>query len=505
MNERTSIPMASPAYSKMKQVFESHFSRDNLKSRVFRGGAWLGAGSFTEQAFRFGRNMILTRLLAPEAFGTMAIILSASSVIQCLTEVGVREGLIQNPKGDQKEHVGAAWWLAFGRSISVYLMLFVAAPLMARFYGNLQLTPLLRVATLGILFEGAISTRAYVAMKQMKFSRWAIINHGGAILGVATTLVLSFFLRNIWALVLGACSESAAKCILSYIVCPYLPPLGWHPGAIRDLLRFSKGVFGLPFLNLIFTRADIFVLAKLYSPAELGLYAMAIYLVQTPASFIINLLGQTLMPTLSHIQDDRPRTNRILLQVTGAIFVLGMPALVFLFFSGHSLLTLVYGQRYSAAASALIVAAFVTLLNMANAQITTVFYAKGLPQLHRRSVALMAILMSVLIYPFAKHFGLVGGQLACLISVVVGYLFQIERIGKVTGLDLSQYRKSFLVAGAISLSGVAVCLLAKSLGSSAQPMRNVFLGIVACLVTYALAYAVIVRGRRRYTDSVLGS
>jgi O-antigen/teichoic acid export membrane protein len=477
----------------MKQAIRTFLTRDSLKARVFRGGAWLGAGSFAEQSFRFVRNMILTRLLAPEAFGTMAIIMSAASVIQALTEVGAKEALIQNPNGDQEDHVGAAWWLAFGRATGVYLLLFLAAPFMARFYGNLQLTALLRVATFGLVFEGAISTKAYVAMKHMKFSRWAIINHGGAILGVATTLVLSYFLRSIWALVLGTCSESAAKCILSYFVCPYLPPLGWHRGAIRDLLRFSKGLFGLPLFYLIFIRADVFVLAKLYSPAELGIYAMAVYLVQTPASFLINLLGQTLMPTLSHVQDDRARMNRILMQVTAGIFVLGMPVLVFIFFSGRSLLTLAYGHRYSSAYAALTVASCIALLNTANAQITTVFYAKGLPQLHRRAVAAMAILMVVLIYPFARQFGMVGGQLACLIAVVAGYLFQIERIRKVTALDLSQYRKNFLLAALISLSSVAVCLVARYLGGFAHPVPTVFLAAAGCLVTYGLAYVLMVR------------
>ncbi len=462
-----------------------------MKARVLRGGAWLGAGSFSEQGFRFVRNMILTRLLAPEAFGTMAIIMSAASVIQSLTEVGAKEALIQNPNGDKDDHIGAAWWLAFGRSVSVYLLLFLAAPFIAKFYGNLQLTALLRVATSGLLFEGAMSTRAYVAMKQMKFSRWAVINHGGAIVGVIITLVLGIVFRNIWALVLGSCSESIAKCILSYIICPYLPPLGWHPGAIRDLLKFSKGVFGLPLLNLIFIRADVFVLAKLYSPAELGLYAMAIYLVQTPTGFLINLLGQTLMPTLSHVQEDRARMNRILLQVTGGIFIVGMPALVFLFFSGHSLLTLVYGHRYGTASAALIVAACVALLNTANAQITTVFYAKGLPQLHRRAVAVMAIIMVLLIYPFARRFGMVGGQLACLIAVVAGYLVQIERIRKVTNLDLSQYRKSFVLAALISLSTVAIGLVVRSFGGFTKPPVAVLAGLLGCLVTYGLAYAVV--------------
>jgi lipopolysaccharide exporter len=487
--------MVSDAYQKLKRAAENMVAGESLKAKVFRGGAWLGSGSFTEQSLRFGRNMVLTRLLAPEAFGTMAIILSAAGIIQSLTEVGAKESLIQNPNGDKDDHIGAAWWLAFGRAASVYVMLFAAAPFLAHFYGNLQLTSLIRVATLGMLFEGAISTRAYAALKQMKFSRWAVINHGGAILGVATTLILSVFIRNIWALVLGTCAESVAKCMLSYIVCPYLPPPRPNAHAMRDLLHFSKGVFGLPFLNLVFIRADVFVLAKLYSPAELGLYAMAIYLVQTPVTFIMNLLGQTLMPTFSHVREDSARMNRILLQVTGIIFILGMPAVIFLVFSGHSLLTMVYGHRYSAGSAALAIASCVALLNTANAQITTVFYSKGLPQIHRRCVAIMAVVTVILIYPLARKFGLLGGQLGCLASILVGYLFQIEQIRGVTGLDISQYRKSFIAAAVISMSGLIVCLVARSFGTSAQPMPNLLLGVMGCLITYVLAYAFFPRGR----------
>ncbi len=488
----------------LKAKLPAGLTRDSLKARVFRGGAWLGTGSLTEQFFRFTRNMILTRLLAPEAFGTMAIIQSTTSIIQCLTEVGIRESLIQNPNGDKEEYVGAAWWLAFGRSLSVYAMLFLAAPFAARFYHNVELGSLLRVATVGLIFEGAMSTKTYVALKHMKYSRWAIVNHGGAICGVLTAVGLSYVMRDVWALVIGLCVESVGRFVFSYIVCPYVPPLGWNWEAARDLLRFSRGVFGMPLLNLVFMRADIFVLGRLYSPTDLGLYAMAVYLVQTPAGFIVNVLSQTLMPTFAHIQEDRERVNRILLQVTSAIFILGMPAVVFLVFSGHSLLTLVYGQRYGSAAVAMIVAAAVCLLSVANSQITTVFYAKGVPQLHRRCVAAMAILMIMLIYPAAHYFGVVGGQLAALVCIIVGYVFQIERIRHVTGLKLSDYRKSIVGGSVISLSGVAVYVIARWLGSSMQPIPNVLLGILGCLLTYGLAYSLISRGRGRGASSVLG-
>jgi O-antigen/teichoic acid export membrane protein len=490
------MSIASQTCARLREGVEALLGGDSLKSRVFRGGAWLGMGSATEQLLRFGRNMLLTRLLAPEAFGIMAIILSITSVLQSLTDVGAREALIQNPRGSEDGHVGAAWWLAMGRALSFYVLLFFSAPFISRFYANGEITALLRVAAIGMLFEGAISSRAYVAMKEMKFAKWAAINHGGGIAGVVITVILSFFIRDVWALVLGFAAENVVRCILSYILCPYSPPMEWNGEAIWDLLRFSKGLFGLSILNLIFARTDIFVLAKLYSPAELGLYAMAIYLAQTPASFVMNLLNQTLMPAFSHVQGDNPRMNRILLRVTSMTALLGMPVLCFLFFCGHSLLTFIYGLRYGAASQALVVASFVALLNIANMQITLVFYAKGLPQLHRRSVALMAILMVVLIYPFAKRYGLVGGQLACLTSIAVGYLFQVERVRKITGIHLSSYLKVCLVPAMISLSVVMVCLTARSFAAETRPLSNIMFGVFGCLVAYGLAGAVFLRRAR---------
>src|SRR5271156_4678497 len=124
---------------------------EGLKTRVFRGGAWLGSGSVLEQASRFGRNMLLTRLLAPEAFGTMAVVMSATSVLASLMDVGAREALIQNPRGSEEGHVGAAWWLAFGRSLSLCALLFLFAPMISRFYASGEMTALLRVAALGVL------------------------------------------------------------------------------------------------------------------------------------------------------------------------------------------------------------------------------------------------------------------------------------------------------------------------------------------------------------------
>jgi O-antigen/teichoic acid export membrane protein len=246
---------------------------------------------------------------------------------------------------------------------------------------------------------------------------------------------------------------------------------------------------GLTLLNFIFTRTDIFVLAKLYSSAEIGLYSMAVYLVQTPTTFLVRIMAQTLLPTFSHIQDDPERGNRILLKVISATMLLGLPAMVFAAFCGHSLLTVVYGPRYGVAAIALVLAAGAALVNVLNAQLTMVFYAQGLPQLHRRAVAAMAVLVVVLTYPLTREFGLWGAQLAVLIAIVVGYVLQMERIREVIGLELSEYRQILAVPLAVSLCAVLACLAARSVGILSRPLPNIVFGILGCLVATGVACA----------------
>jgi O-antigen/teichoic acid export membrane protein len=485
----------SKIYLRLKSSLSDLLTSDSVKGKVARGGAWLTAGSVTEQAFRFGRSMILARLLAPEAFGTMAVIISATSVIHSITDIGVSTALIQHPHGTEEEYKSAAWWLAFSKSCSLYLFFFIMAPLLARFYGNPELCPLLRVATVGILFDGAFSSNSYIAQKKMEFKKWALLNNGGGILGVVLTVVLSFFIRDVWALVIGSVGESVARFSLSYIVCPYMPRFLWNRQAFRDLLQFSRGLFGLSFLNLIFARTDVFVLAKLFSPADLGLYVMAVYLVQTPGNYVIGVLNQILLPAFSHVQHDKPRMNRILLQVFSVSALLGLPAFVFAASSGRSLLTVVFSSRYSAASGALIAASLVMLLNIFNAEITLVFYGLGIPQLHRRSVMIMAIMMIVLIYPFVKWFGLVGGQLAGLAAITTGYAFQLERAHRLIDLSLREYQKVLLPATMISLVAIGICAAARFFPGLQTPIRNLGVGVFACLAAYCVGAVYFLRAK----------
>jgi O-antigen/teichoic acid export membrane protein len=462
---------------------------DGLRAKAARGGAWMGSASVAEQTSRFARNMILTRLLAPSAFGAMAIVMSSSAVVGALTEVGVRQAVIQNPRGAQKAYLNAGWWLAIGRAGLTYLVIFAIAPWVAHFYGIPNLSALLRVTLLGSLFEGAMSPRSILAQKEMKFGRWAVISNGGAICGVILTVTLSFVLHDVWALAIGYGSENAFRCLLSYILYPGLPSPGWDRRAAQDLLKFSRGAFGLSFLNLIFIRTDIFVLGKLYSATALGLYAMGVALVQTPSIFLTTMLSQTIFPAFAHVQENKERVNRILLETTSWLILLGLPVVVIIWLCGPSLLTVAYGVRYVKSAGPMAVASAVVFLNILNAAITCVFVGLGRPALHRRAVAASAVAMLIGIYPACKLLGMVGGQVAALVAIVISYLLQLTRMRGLTGLDVFRYGKAFVPAALVSLGLLGVGLGARFLGLATRPLANIGLGFGACVVAYALCLA----------------
>jgi len=283
---------------------------------------------------------------------------------------------------------------------------------------------------------------------------------------------------------------------LSYILCPGLPSLGWDKKAARDLLSYSRGAYGLSFLNLIFTRTDIFVLGKLCSPTALGLYVMAVYLVQTPTGFVQNMVGSTLVPAIAHVQEDHRRINRILLEATSWLIVIGLPVVVVIWLYAPSLLRVTYGTKYLKSAGPLAVGAAVALISILNGVITDVFSALGRPALHRRAVAASAVVMIITIYPACKIWGVVGAQIAALLAIGASYLLQTMRIRSLTGLNMVQYGAAFARAGIVCAvllcGGLCIQFLHLAEGSAIQ----LVLGLCMVLLAYGICVPPVLRMKK---------
>lgn len=469
----------------LRKKIASLLASQNLKARAARGGLWLGAGNGVEQLLRFARNMILTRLLAPEAFGVMAIVLAVNTAFESFTEIGIRQAVIQSPRGSERTYLNGAWFFSGGRALFLYAAAFFGAPFIARLYDNPDLVPLLRVAFLTIVFNGFISTEAYLAIKKLHLRRWVFAWQGGGICGVVIGIGLAFYFRTVWALVIGFTCEAALRCLLSYVLFPFAPAFDFDRGNIRALIKFSRGMFGLPLLSFIFMRTDVFVIGKLCPIADLGLYAMAAALAAAPFH-LVSVASQIMMPAFAEKQHDTAWINRGISNISAVFLYVGIPLLAFTVFYGREVLMLVYGANYGAVAVPFAILFARQLVYHLGVPIATVYIALGRPELHRLFTAIRALLMMVLIVPAIRLLGLPGAAAAGFISILVAYVVQLSRLTSLTGLRPKSFVKTVLLATCASLV-VGVFWVATSTFASGRPAMSLLLGGAGCIASCAAA------------------
>ncbi|MDA8089037.1 MAG: oligosaccharide flippase family protein [Nitrospiraceae bacterium] len=458
------------------------FTGKSMKSLALKGGFWLGMGSGLEYGLRFLRNIILVRLLAPESFGLMAIVLAVNGALGAFTFIGINEAVIQSPDGGEETYLNAAWWLSLVRSAGLFFIALIFVPALTSFYSVASYSLMFKVSFLSILFNGAMSARAYIAQKKMDFRKWMIVSNGGAAIGILTAIGLTFWLHSVWALVIGYVMEAAGRCLLSFIICPYLPRMHFKKEHTKALWKYASGMFGLPVLYFFFKEADVFVIGKLLPKKELGLYSMAMRLAQMPILIVSTIINPILMPMFSTKQADRPWVNRTLIKSTRPILLAGSPIVCFFALYGKDLLTVVYGPQYATVAIPFAILLAATLFRTAATPISNVYFAIGKPQLQRFFLIIRAALMIVIIYPAVRFFGLTGAACAGLFSMLAGYFFQVLRMQDLGYLDLRRYGAIFLYAIAISTIVFIVWSAAGRL--SLQPFHNMFLGFMWCMAAY---------------------
>ncbi|MGH7452559.1 MAG: oligosaccharide flippase family protein, partial [bacterium] len=270
-----------------------------------------------------------------------------------------------------------------------------------------------------------------------------------------------------------------------YLVCPYRPGLSFDREHLRALFKYTSGVAGLPLLTYIFMRTDIFVIGKLCSPAELGLYSMASAISQMPFHLLGAIIAPVAMPTFSAMQTDKAWINEAILHVTAAVAFVGFPLLLCAALYGKDLLLLVYGAEYTEVAGPFAIIFGTSLLQILCIPVATLYMAIGRPELHRLFAVIRTALMLLLIYPAVKYFGLTGAAMAGLVSIALGFLFQLIRMHKITKIDLRRYSFIFLRAAGISGGVAALWLVTHNLYPD-RPWLHLLPGAMGCLLAYAL-------------------
>ena len=260
--------VASPAKKKMRPITKYI----NLKGELF-------SSTFTSALsilIRLGSSLILTRLLAPEAYGVIGILFSVAFTLELISDVGATGLLIRNPRGSERKFVHTLWTIRLGRSLMNFALLYAAAPLIARIYGLPLLEHALRMFAWWFPLVGFESMSFIIAQRHQrsKISNYAEL---------ATSFVMTLFIvgmatvvKDYTVFIYGTLLQRFLMMVASHF---FFREIGigfaFDREAARDQFHFGKYVLPASILTIVLSQYDKVVLLKLFDVTLLGIYGLA--------------------------------------------------------------------------------------------------------------------------------------------------------------------------------------------------------------------------------------
>jgi O-antigen/teichoic acid export membrane protein len=362
--------------------------KNNLQKRAVSSGIWVIAGYGLQQVLRLGSNLILTRLLFPEAFGLMAIIQTVLMGLVMMSDIGIQPSIVQNERGHETAFLNTAWTLQIIQGFLIFMVIVVSAPFFADFYHQPLLSTLLPVVGIGAIIAGFNSTKLASANRDLQMGKATLIELLTYIISVVITIWLAWMHKNvwhsstneaIWALVWGTLVGNFLKMLASHY---YLPgahnKIGWEKAAIGAIFGFGSWIFVNSSLTFLAGEGSKLLVAKFLTVKMLAFFTLASTMSLIFWQAMLVLAVRTLFPAYSEVLRSHPEQMSKLLTKTRLIMIGsgGLAALFFTFF-GDQFMWFIYDDRYQETGVMLRILGLGSLAAVVVGSYTGVLFAKG--------------------------------------------------------------------------------------------------------------------------------
>jgi O-antigen/teichoic acid export membrane protein len=388
-------------------------SSPSLERRAIRGSVWTLAGYGLSQVFRLGGNLVLTRLLTPEAFGLMALVQTFLIGLQMFSDFGILPNIIQSERGEDPKFLNTAWTIQAVRGGALWIGACLLAWPVAQFYREPLLNQLLPVAGLTVLIMGFNSTKLATANRRLAMAQLTLLELGTSLISLLVMIGLALIYRSVWALVIGSLIGSLLKMLASHLLSGESNRFAWDQQAVAEIQKFGRWIFLSTIVGFFALQSDRLVLGRLLDVSFLGIYTIALTLSGVVEQIVDQVNSKVLFPTYAELVRERPAALYGHLRRARSV-LLGLScgcALLFVL-AGQPLIDLLYDQRYAQAGWMLRVLSIGFLGRVLCITYSDVLMARGL------TFQVMTLTVIHTLFQFVAM--LVGYSLGGYIGVIVG-------------------------------------------------------------------------------------
>ncbi len=330
-----------------------------IAARAFRGSAFTVLSFGGGQVLRLASNLILTRLLFPEAFGLMALVYVFMQGLNNFSDVGITPSIMQSKRGDDRDFLNTAWTIQIIRGFLLWGVTFVIAIPAAQFFEAPELAQLLPAVGVTLAIMGFNPTRFDTAHRHMAFGRLTAIDLISQVVSLIVAVVAAYILQSVWALVISGIFGALVHLVLMSL---YLPGEGnrlrWEKAATQELVTFGKWIFLSTVVGFFLVQGDKIILGKFLSLETLGIYNIGFFLAGFPLLLGALLNRRILIPIYRDCPPKASRENYKQLQKMRFVLSLAlMGALFFMAVLSSFLIDIMYDERYMLAGGILVLIA----------------------------------------------------------------------------------------------------------------------------------------------------
>lgn len=269
---------------------------------------WRFAERCGAQAVSFLVSIILARLLAPEAYGTIALAMVFINILQVFVDSGMGTALIQKKDADDLDF-SSVFYFNLAACLVLYAGLFLAAPSIAQFYGDPALTALVRALSLTVVVSGVRNIQQSYVSRHLLFKRFFFSTIGSTLASAVVGIAMAYAGFGVWALVGQSLSNVVTGTIILWATVPWRPRRMFSWQRLKSLLSFGWKLLVSSLLDTGYNNLRSLIIGKLYSSADLAYYNQGDKLPNLVITNINTSIDSVLLPTMANEQDDHARVR----------------------------------------------------------------------------------------------------------------------------------------------------------------------------------------------------
>ncbi len=423
-----------------------------------------GAVTLVSQVVLFALQIVITvflaRLLTPADFGLISMVAVFMGFGELLRDAGLASATIQKTTITH-DQISTVFWANVALSVLLGAGLAAAAPIIAVFYHQPDLTAVTMALAIGFAIGGFSSQHAALLQRHMFFTSAAVVAISSKVVYLVTAVVLAMLSARYWSLVAGAIAQSVATVALTYFMCRWTPGRPRRGAGARVLIRFGGNVLGFNIVNYFTRNMDNILIGRHLGPGQLGLYSKAYGLFMLPIDQIRAPLQAVGMPVLSSLRTDSTRYARYYYRIVTTLGTLTVPIVVFCAAEAPFIIELLLGSQWLAAVPVFRVLAISALIQPVSTTRGLVMLSWGLPERYFRFGVINAV-VTVSSFVAGLRWGIVGVAAAYALAnylILVPSLWYCFRDTPIRTYDFLASLVPSIIIGALCGSVFALELL----------------------------------------------